>query len=263
MLRTSNPILNERTFAPSTEFERFATADHTVMTLNGAVTATAVLLGVCVSTGIVVWSLAAANTGAAVMCLLGGMILSAVLCLVAMFKPTSAPYIAVPIAIGEGAFAGGMSILWSAYVASAKGGTVAALGPGLVLQAALLTACVAGALLFLYATKIIKPTENFKLGVVAATIGLGGFVLLAIVLSFVGVQIPHIWGNGPIGIGFAAIIVVIAALNLVLDFDFIEQGAEHRLPKHMEWLGAIGLLVTLVWLYVSILKLLAKLQSRD
>ena len=263
MLRTSNPILNERVFAPSTEYERFAEESKSVMTLNGAVTATAILLGVCAATGVLVWTFAAANTSMAVMCALGGMVVSALLCLIAVFKPTTAPFLAVPIAVGEGAFAGGLSVFWASYVAAAKGGTVASLGPGLVLQASLLTICVAGALLALYATRIIKPTENFKLGVIAATVGLCGFMLLALVLNLIGIQIPYIWGNGPIGIGFAALVVVIAALNLVLDFDFIEQGAEQRLPKHMEWLGAIGLLVTLVWLYVSLLRLLAKLQSRD
>ena len=263
MIRTNNPVLNDRVFAPQTSYERHAETGRSVMTLNGAVTATAILLGVCATTGIIVWSLTAATPGVAILTALGGMLVSAILTLVTVFKPTTAPYIAVPVAVGEGAFAGGMSVYWAAYVATAKSGTIASLGPGLVMQASLLTVCIAGTLLFLYATRIIKPTENFKLGVVAATGGLGLFCLASIVLSLVGIRIPYIWENGIIGIGFAGVVVVIAALNLVLDFDFIEQGAEQRLPKHMEWLGAIGLLVTLVWLYVSVLRLLAMLQSRD
>jgi len=262
MLRTSNPVLNERIFAPQTAYERHA-AGASVMTLNGAVTATAILLGICSATGIAVWSFAAANTALILPTVLGGSLTSLVLVAICAFKPKASPYLALPIAVAQGAFAGGASVFWSMYAAGAKGGIVASLGVGLVLQSVLLTFAVAGTLLFLYATRIIKPTENFKLGVAAATGGLFFFCVASLVLNLVGVQIPYIWGNGLIGIGFALLVVVIAALNLVLDFDFIEQGAEQRLPKHMEWLGAIGLLVTLVWLYVSILRLLAKLQRRD
>lgn len=263
MFRTNNPVLNERVFVPQTAYEQHAEAGRSVMTLNGAVTATAILLGICAATGVAVWSYASAAPGLAIPIALGGMLVSAILTMITVFKPTIAPYVALPVAVGEGAFAGGMSVGWAGYVAASKGGTIAALGPGLVMQASLLTICIAGTLLALYATRIIKPTENFKLGVVAATGGLGMFCMLSIVLSLFGIRIPYIWENGLIGVGFAGLIVVIAALNLVLDFDFIEQGAEQRLPKHMEWLAAIGLLVTLVWLYVSILRLLALLQSRD
>ncbi len=263
MLRTSNPVLNERVFAPQTAYERHAESGRTVMTLNGSVTATAILLGICAAAGIATWSYAAANPALIFPAVLGGSLIALVLVLICTFKPAASPYLALPIAVCEGVFAGGASVFWSMYAAGAKDGVVASLGAGLVIQSVLLTLCVAGTLLLLYATRIIRPTENFKLGVVAATGGLCAFMLLSLVLNLVGIHIPHIWGNGIIGIGFAGFIVVIAALNLVLDFDFIEQGAAQRLPKHMEWLGAIGLLVTLVWLYVSILRLLAKLQSRD
>lgn len=263
MLRTNNPVLNERVFAPSTAYERFAETSRTHMTLNGAVTATAILLGLCAAAGVAVWGFAASNPGLVMPAFLGGLLVTFVLTLVCTFKPTASPYLAVPIALAQGAFAGGASVFWSMYAAGFKSGAIASLGPGLVIQALLLTVAVAGALLFAYATRIIKPTENFKLGVFAATVGIGIVAILSLVLNLVGVQVPYIWGNGPLGIAFAGFIVVIAALNLVLDFDFIEQGAENRLPKHMEWLGAIGLVITLVWLYVSILRLLAKLQSRD
>ena len=263
MIRTNNPVLNERIFAPSTAYERFAESSRTHMTLNGAVTATAILLGLCAAAGVAVWAFAATIPVVVLPAMLGGLLVSFILVMVAMFKPTTAPFVAVPIALAEGAFAGGASVVWSNYAVAAKGGVVASLGPGLVIQALLLTVAIAGSLLFAYATRIIKPTENLKLGIFAATAGIGIVAILSMVLSLFGVQIPYIWGNGIIGIAFAGFIVVVAALNLVLDFDFIEQGAEQRLPKHMEWLGAIGLLVTLVWLYVSILRLLALLQSRD
>ncbi|HNI44132.1 MAG TPA: Bax inhibitor-1/YccA family protein, partial [Chitinophagales bacterium] len=120
-----------------------------------------------------------------------------------------------------------------------------------------------GALLFLYRSGIIRATEQFKAGIVAATMGIALFYLLTFILSIFGIQMPYIHQNGLIGIGFSLFVVVIAALNLVLDFDFIERGSEQGLPKHMEWYGAFGLVVTLIWLYVEILRLLSKLQSRD
>ena len=129
-------------------------------------------------------------------------------------------------------------------------------------QAVFLTFGTLGALLVAYRSGLIKPTENFKLGVFAATGGIGMVYLIGMVMSFFGARIPLIHGSGPIGIGFSVVVVGIAALNLVLDFDFIEQGAERRVPKYMEWYGAFGLLVTLVWLYLELVRLLAKLQDR-
>ena len=119
------------------------------------------------------------------------------------------------------------------------------------------------ALLTAYKTKLIKATENFKLGVVAATGGIMIMYLLSFVLGLFGITIPYLHENSLIGIGISVVIVIIAALNLVLDFDFIEGGAEQGAPKYMEWYGAFGLMVTLVWLYLEILRLLSKLRSRD
>ena len=117
-------------------------------------------------------------------------------------------------------------------------------------------------MLFAYKTKIISPTENFKLGVVAATGGIGILYLINFAMGFFGSGISIISSNNTMGILFSGFVVVIAALNLVLDFDFIEEGAENGAPKYMEWYGAFGLLVTLIWLYLEILRLLMKLQSR-
>jgi uncharacterized YccA/Bax inhibitor family protein len=134
--------------------------------------------------------------------------------------------------------------------------------PGIVLQAVALTFGTLFSLLFAYKTGLIRATENFKLGVVAATGGIALIYLVSFVLGMFGTGIPYIHENGIIGIGFSAFVVVIAALNLVLDFDFIEKGAEAGAPKYMEWYATFGLLVTLVWLYIEILRLLAKLRSR-
>ena len=133
---------------------------------------------------------------------------------------------------------------------------------GIVLQAVMLTFGTLFALLFAYRSGLIKATENFKLGVVAATGGIALVYLATIVLGFFGINIPMIHDSGLIGIGFSLFVIVIAALNLVLDFDFIESGVEQGAPKYMEWYGAFGLMVTLVWLYIEFLRLLSKLQQR-
>jgi uncharacterized YccA/Bax inhibitor family protein len=118
------------------------------------------------------------------------------------------------------------------------------------------------ALLFAYRSGLIRATENFKLGVVAATAAIALIYLATMVLGMFGIRMPYIHESGLIGIGFSLVVVVIAALNLVLDFDFIESGVEQGAPKYMEWYGAFGLMVTLVWLYLEFLRLLSKLQSR-
>lgn len=151
----------------------------------------------------------------------------------------------------EGVFVGVISARYSA------------LYDGIVLQAALLTLGILFALLFAYQSRLIQATENFKLGLVAATGGIAIVYLVSIVLSFFGIQIPLIHESGLVGIGFSLVVVVIAALNLVLDFDFIEKGVAQGAPKYMEWQSALGLLVTIVWLYIEMLRLLSKLRSRD
>ena len=133
---------------------------------------------------------------------------------------------------------------------------------GLPLQAVALTFGVFMALLIVYRTGLIRATENFRLGVVAATGGIAIMYLLSFVLGFFGVRMNFLHDSSPLSIGISLVIVVVAALNLVLDFDFIERGVENRAPKFMEWYAAFGLLVTLVWLYLEILRLLSKLQGR-
>ena len=176
---------------------------------------------------------------------IGGFIVA----IVTIFKKNWAP-ITVPIyAILEGLFLGGISQIFEKQF------------PGIVTQAIILTLGILGALLIAYKTKLIKPTENFKLGVSAATGGIFLVYLINFIMGFFGSSIPMIHESGLMGIGFSIFVVIIAALNLVLDFDFIEQGVELGAPKYMEWYGAFGLMVTLIWLYLEILRLLAKLQS--
>ena len=152
----------------------------------------------------------------------------------------------------EGLFLGGISAFFEAR------------HPGIVMQAVTLTFGTLGALLLAYRSGLIRATENFKLGVVAATGGIAVLYLVNMGMRLFGMEgIGFIHESSWLGIAFSGFVVVIAALNLVLDFDFIESGVEHGAPKYMEWYGAFGLVVTLVWLYLEILRLLSKLQSRD
>jgi uncharacterized YccA/Bax inhibitor family protein len=168
-----------------------------------------------------------------------------------VFKPRLSPYTAPLYAVLEGLLLGGISALYNARFA------------GLPLQAVALTFGVFAALLLVYRTGLVRATENFRLGVAAATGGIMVMYLLTFVLRLFGVQLAFLHDSSPLSIGISLVVVVVAALNLVLDFDFIERGVEQRAPKYMEWYAAFGLLVTLVWLYLEILRLLAKLQGRS
>ena len=165
-------------------------------------------------------------------------------------EATLEPLTAPAYAVAQGVFLGGLSaVMESQY-------------PGIVVPAVGLAFTTLLSLLAAYKSGMIRPTENFKLGIAAATGGVGLIYLVGFIFSIFGVSLP-IYGHGLLGIGFSAVVVVIAALNLVMDFDFIEEGAASGAPKYMEWVGAFGLMVTLIWLYIEILHLLAKLSQRD
>ena len=227
------------------------------MTLNGTVNKTAFLLVLTLAGALFTWSqlsaaLAAGNPGAVMPYVWGGAIGGFIVALVTVFKKQWAPVTAPLYAALEGLFLGAVSAMFELRF------------PGIVMQAVGLTFGTLAALLMAYRSGLIKATENFKLGVFAAT---GGIALLYLVnigmraFGFGGMGFIH--DSGLIGIAFSGFVVVIAALNLVLDFDFIENGVEKGAPKYMEWYAAFGLLVTLVWLYLEILRLLSKLQSRN
>ena len=172
--------------------------------------------------------------------------------IVTIFKKTWAPYTVSGYALLEGLALGGISRIFEEQY------------PGIASQAIFLTFGILAALLLAYKTGLIKPTENFKLGVFAATGGIFIMYLISFIMSFFGSGMSILNPNNAsmLSIGFSLFVVVIASLNLVLDFDFIEEGADKGAPKYMEWYGAFGLLVTLIWLYLEILRLLAKLYSR-
>lgn len=243
-MRTSNPALNAKTF------ERFGPiAAGEGMTIEGTVHRAAFLLLVLVATATWTWIETYAGTPIQGY-LWGGLIGGFAVAMVTIFKPSWAPVTAPIYAALEGLALGALSAIFEATY------------HGIVIQAVALTFGTLLALLIVYRSGLIPVTENFKLGVVAATGGIAVFYLVAIGLSFFSVRIPFLHEGSALGIGFSLFVVVIAALNLVLDFDFIEKGAEQGAPKFMEWYGAFGLMVTLIWLYLEILRLLSKLRSR-
>ena len=251
-MRSGNPALSESTFldlGSGTVVRRDADA----MSLNGTVNKTAFLLVLVLATSMFTWSKAYAGAGAGLMpWVWGGAIGGLVLALVTVFKKQWAPVTAPLYAAVEGLFIGAISAVFEQRF------------PGIVIQAVGLTFGTMAALLVAYRSGLIKATENFKLGVVAATGGIALLYLVNIGMGLCGFEgMGFIHDSGWMGIGFSAVVVVVAALNLVLDFDFIEQGVEQGAPKYMEWYAAFGLLVTLVWLYLEILRLLSKLQSRN
>ncbi len=252
-MRSGNPVLSDSTFLDLSS-GRVVTGAADAMTLNGTVNKTGFLLLLSVLTAAYAWSKTFVAPGeiapGANIFLIGGALGGFVLALVTTFKKEWSPVTAPLYALLEGFFLGTVSAIYDARF------------QGIVLQAVLLTFGTLFALLFAYRSGLIRATENFKLGVVAATGGIMLIYLATIALGFFGIHIPYIHESGIIGIGFSLFVVVVAALNLVLDFDFIESGVEAGAPKYMEWYGAFGLMVTLVWLYLEFLRLLAKLQRR-
>src|SRR5205807_6744561 len=181
----------------------------------------------------------------------GGAIGGLIFAMVTIFKKSWAPVTAPIYALLEGLVLGGISVMFHLRY------------PGIAIQAVSLTFGTLLALLIAYRSGVIRVTDKFRLGVVAATGGIALFYILSMMLGFFGVHFNSIFGSGLIGIGFSVIVVIVAALNLVLDFDSIESGARAGAPKYMEWYAAFGLMVTLIWLYMEILRLLSKLRSRD
>jgi uncharacterized YccA/Bax inhibitor family protein len=250
-MRSGNPVLGANTFL-DVGSGRVVSSDAGTMTINGTVNRSAVLLLLLVCGAAFTWSkfTGPESMPAVLPWLAMGGIGGFIVALITIFKKTWAPVTAPAYAVLEGLFLGGISAAMDARF------------PGIVLQAVGLTFGTLAALLFAYRSGLIRATENFKLGVVAATGGICLLYLANMVMGFFGHSIGFIHESGWMGIGFSAVVVVVAALNLVLDFDFIEEGAARGAPKYMEWYAAFGLMVTLVWLYLEMLRLLSKLQSR-
>ena len=250
-MRTANPALSENTFA---ELRGYTSTDE-VMTVQGTVNKSALLLLCVLATAAWTWHLyfrsPEPNPAVVAPWMIIGALGGLVVAIITVFKQQWAPGTAPIYALLEGLFLGGISCVAEFQY------------PGIVIQAVGLTFGTCLAMLLIYTSGLIKATENFKMGVFAATGGIALVYLVSIVLNLFGVRVPFIYDNGLIGIGFSLFVVTIAALNLVLDFDLIDNGARSGAPKYMEWYAAFGLMVTLVWLYIEILRLLMKLRSRD
>ena len=222
------------------------------MTVEGTITRSFILLLCVLATAAWTWSQFFTTRDPAIVgpYVLGGAIGGFVMALVTVFKKNWSPVTAPIYALLEGLLLGGISAMFELRF------------PGIAIESVGLTFGTCLCMLVAYRSGLIRATRKFTLGLVAAT---GGIVLVYVVtmlLGFFGVHVPYIYGSGPIGILFSLAVVVIASLNLVLDFSFIEEGARQGAPKYMEWYGAFGLMVTLIWLYLEMLRLLAKLRDR-
>jgi uncharacterized YccA/Bax inhibitor family protein len=244
MLRTSNPTLSPAVF------NQPVAAGEQRMTIQGTVNKTGILLVLAVLFASLSWSKVAENPASAGMFIGVGAIGGFIVAMVTFFKKQWSPVTAPIYALLEGLAIGAISAIFNTQ------------WNGIVLQAAMLTFGTLFAMLVAYRSGWIRATEKFKLGVVAATGGICLMYLVSMVLGFFGVNLGFLHGSGMLSIGISVFVVIIAALNLILDFDVIEQGAQLGAPKYLEWYAGFSLLVTLVWLYLEILRLLAKLNSR-
>lgn len=240
-MRTSNPVMKP--------FEAVGSfSGQSTMTLNGTIGKTALCLAILFLGGF--WSWRVIPTGAAGAWMMFAAIATLILALITCFKPQAAP-ITTPIYAGlEGLLLGTISSFYDARY------------PGICMQALTLTAMTAGTMLAVYRFGWIKPTEKFRSFVVIATFSIFAIYMIDFILGFFGKGVPLSTSNGTFGIIFSLVVVGIAALNLILDFGRIEEGVQNGAPKFMEWYGAFALMVTLIWLYLEMLRLLAKLQSR-
>ncbi len=250
--KSSNPIFKDSVFKKD-----ISITDHKVMTVNGTVEKTGILLLVLMIAASYTWnkffnSGDLENAASQMMpWITGGAIGGTVVAFALIFMKKYAGFLAPIYAILEGLFLGGLSALFESMY------------PGIVMNAVMATFATFLAMLFAYRTGLIKVTEKFKGIIFAATGAIAITYLLSWVLGMFGIPMTFLHGNGMLGIGISVVVIVVAALNLLLDFDFIEKSASSGAPKYMEWFGAFGLMVTLVWLYIEFLRLLAKLQSRD
>ena len=250
-MQSGNPTLNKNTFLDSASGT--VVSRDNAMTINGTVNKTAFLLILVLVGAMYSWSQFSgpASIGTIYPLMIGGALGGFVLAMITIFKKEWSAFTAPVYALLEGLFIGGVSAIFELRF------------PGIVMQAVGLTFGTMGALLLAYRSGLIRATEKFKLGVVAATGGIALLYLASWIMGFFGHSFSIIQSSSALGIGFSVVVVIIAALNLILDFDLIEQGVAQGAPKYMEWYGGFALVVTLVWLYLEILRLLSKLNSRN
>ena len=253
-MTSKNPFLNNKSFtAVSRKDEVHSTSviDYNQeMTLSGTINKSFILFFLLTAAAMVTWWMTF-NGMNPMLLTIGGAVVGLILVIVAAFKPQLAGYLAPGYALFEGLFIGGISAIFEGMY------------PGIVIQAVSATLVTFLVCLGLYKFKIVKVTEQFKSVVIAATLAIFSFYLISWLLSmFTSFQPVH-HGNSMMSIGISVFVIIIAALNLFLDFDLIDKGVERKMPKYMEWFGAMGLMITLVWLYIEFLRLLSKLNSKN
>ncbi|GAB5441864.1 MAG: Bax inhibitor-1/YccA family protein [Fuerstiella sp.] len=253
-MQSSNPALSENVFR---NFESYG--DHTVMTLSGTATKTIIAIGITMAAAAFAWA-QLSNGGPVIGYLAGGGIVGFIIAIATMFKPSWAPITTPLYAIAEGCFLGAVSLLTQNMLLARN---VLQPGQNIAIQACAVTFGVLAVMMILYQTGTIRVTNKLRFGIVAAGGAIFLVYLINIIMSFFGAGIGFIHNSGPLGIAFSVLAAGVAAFFLLLDFDQIDRLAASRAPKYMEWYGAFTLLMTLVWLYLEILRLLSKLQSRD
>lgn len=248
-MNSNNPFFKNKTFSNTSAAAEVHEAkiiglDET-MTVSGTINKSFLMLILLIASAAVTWSMANPIVFA-----IGGAIVGFILVLIATFRPQSSGYLAPGYAIFEGLFIGGISAIFEVMY------------PGIVIQAVSCTFVTFMVCFGLYKYEIVKVTEKFRSVVIASTLAIATYYLISWLFSmFTSFQPVH-YGNSMISIGISAFVIVIAALNLFLDFDQIEKGAQQKMPKYMEWYGAMGLMITLVWLYIEFLRLLSKLSRK-
>lgn len=246
MLTTTNPALNDNTFRNAVR-----TSSDDLMTVQGTINKTTVLFLLALGGAIFSWNQALTNPASISIWAMGGGIAAFVMALITVFKKEWSPATAPAYALIKGTALGAISVMFEQLYG------------GIVFQAVLLTFGTMFGMLMAYNSGLIKVTERFRSILTTAIFAIGGVYLISMLLGFFGISIPFIFGSGMFGIGFSLLVIGVAAFSLVLDFDLIKQGEAYGAPKYMEWYGGFGLMVTMVWLYLEILRLLAKLQRRD
>lgn len=247
----SNPVLSEKVF-----LQESATKYTSSMTIRGTITKSLVLILMVLAGASYTWKIFndSINPAAVVPWIWGGAIGGFIIALIISFKPSTSRYIAPLYALLEGLFLGGISAQFnSAFELQA---------PGIVMNAVLLTIATTAVMLMIYRLKIVKVDDKFRRVMLIAVGSIAFYYILSVILSLFGVNLVMLHDAGPLSIGISLVIVVVAALSLLVDFDFIEKASAAGAPSYMEWYGAFALMVTLIWLYLEILKLLAKFASR-
>ncbi|MFO7670874.1 MAG: Bax inhibitor-1/YccA family protein [Bacteroidales bacterium] len=246
-LRSSNPVMTGSIYEKAGR-----SASESVMTISGTLNKIGLMLLLLIASASYTWKLVLGDDPGRVgtLAIIGG-IGGFILAMITIFSPKSSPYTAPVYAILEGMFLGAISAVINAQY------------PGVAFQAVLLTIGTLFTMLFLYRSGHIRATPKFRRGVMMATGAVFFAYLISWILSLLGIPMGFMHSSGPLGIVISLVIIVVAALNLIMDFDFIEKGSQMSAPKYMEWYGAFGLMVTLIWLYIEFLRLLSRFAGRD